>query len=413
MKIFEIDNKKIVFDSNNYEFYELNDELDSIKDSESSSIRSFELPNHILAKVILNISNICNLNCKYCYANGGNYNRKNIIMSNDTVDRIIIRLQEKNIKEIVQLKFFGGEPLLNKECVLYALEKFNKAFKINEFLIVSNGLLLDKSFLDSVKEYNMFFSLSLDVPERIHNQLRGSDTFEKVIEAVDLLKNEGYRNKFKLISTYTNKQYEEGLSIAKCEELLSNIHEIYQINRVHATESSDLTIHNYGIKNRKEEIELSFDNILGNKSGKYINPTVDRVFRSLIFELKNDGFCDELTSNVQLSYDYNGDEYKCNRFWGNSKYSVNYDKMQTEIKQINNKDDYELCQNCWCRNLCMICTASMQQDFINEKYGFNSCECLNQELFEYTIRRLIEYTLDGKNEDLFNNYYEMISKFPE
>ncbi|WP_300409381.1 radical SAM protein [Lagierella sp.] len=413
MKAFEINNKKIVFNSNNYEFYELNSEIDDVEDSQISSLKSFKLPEHVLSKVILNISNICNLNCEYCYANGGNYNRKNAIMSKGSINKIIRRLQEKNVSEIIQLKFFGGEPLLNKECILYALKKFSTNFEINEFLIVTNGLLLDEIFLDSLKGYNIFFSLSLDVPERIHNQLRGKGTFEKVLAAINLLRNKGYNNKLKLISTYTNKQYEQGITIEKCEKLLLNIHKIYHINRVHTGEDSDLYIRNYGIKNRKKEIELTFDNILGLKKGKYINPTVDRVLRSLIFGLKNDGFCDELTSNVQLSYDYNGDEYKCNRFWGMSKYSTDNDGFLLEIEKINNKEHYELCKNCWCRNLCMICTASKEQDFIHEKYGFNSSECLNQELFEYTIRKLIEYTLEGKNEKLFKNYYEMISNFPE
>lgn len=412
MKIFNIDDRKIGFDGEKFEFYEIDDSFDK-EQIENSKKKEFSLPESLLAKVIFNMSNECNLKCKYCYANGGNYGRKNFQMGEETIDKVISKLKNRNIKEIVQVKFFGGEPLMNKEGILYALKSLSDNFKIEEYLIVTNGILLDKDFLDKIKSYNLFFSLSLDLPERIHNKLRGEGTYKKVIRAIDLLRENGYDRKLKIVSTYTNEQYKEGITMRKYQELLNEIHDIYHINRVHAIKESELNLKNYGVKEKKDEIDLTFNNILGITYGKFLNPTVDRVLRSLIFENKNKSFCDELISDIQLSYDYNGDEYRCNRFWGRLEYSTNEDNEFSKVKKINTKENYKICRNCWCKNLCMICTASIIQDFINEKYGFNSNECINQELFEYTIEKLLKYSIEGKNETIFNNYYEMISQYPE
>lgn len=45
-----------------------------LKRDEQLAIIATEYP--ILRKLILNISNSCNLQCEYCYANGGNYHSK-------------------------------------------------------------------------------------------------------------------------------------------------------------------------------------------------------------------------------------------------------------------------------------------------------------------------------------------------
>ncbi len=75
----------------------------------------------------IHVSNACNLKCKYCYANQGNYGKETKIMNSDVVNKLInfIDAYIKNHK-LKHIAFFGGEPLLAIEI----LNKFVKNLRI-------------------------------------------------------------------------------------------------------------------------------------------------------------------------------------------------------------------------------------------------------------------------------------------
>lgn len=106
---------RVLFLSNRLEFYRINEHTDEIinamlqnidhsiierrystsseeiasikkvlKRDEQLAIIATEYP--ILRKLILNISNSCNLQCEYCYANGGNYHSKDSLMDSATAN---------------------------------------------------------------------------------------------------------------------------------------------------------------------------------------------------------------------------------------------------------------------------------------------------------------------------------------
>ena len=55
-----------------------------------ASVNNFN-PYHLkkLDRLVINISNDCNLNCVYCYANGGSYKSDKSIMNKNTMDSIL------------------------------------------------------------------------------------------------------------------------------------------------------------------------------------------------------------------------------------------------------------------------------------------------------------------------------------
>lgn len=55
------------------------------------------IPKNVLQKIVINISNSCNLSCSYCYADGGNYGMDNKIMTLDTADNIINEVKFRGI----------------------------------------------------------------------------------------------------------------------------------------------------------------------------------------------------------------------------------------------------------------------------------------------------------------------------
>ncbi|MBU5255270.1 radical SAM protein [Tissierella praeacuta] len=59
----------------------------------------------------IHVSNTCNLECKYCYANHGNYGSMDKIIIRNTV-RKLSEVIINNFNNISKITFFGGEPLL-------------------------------------------------------------------------------------------------------------------------------------------------------------------------------------------------------------------------------------------------------------------------------------------------------------
>ena len=70
-------------------------------------------------------SSLCNLRCKYCFAEGGDYAKGRKIMPFEVAKAAIDFVIEKSgSRRNIEIDFFGGEPLMNfqvvKDLVAYA-----------------------------------------------------------------------------------------------------------------------------------------------------------------------------------------------------------------------------------------------------------------------------------------------------
>jgi len=139
---------------------------------------------------VLEITNKCNLGCKYCRANPSppekHMDFKTMKMA---IDKILM-LPNK----YATFLFHGGEPLLNLpiiEKAIYYTKRRAKNKKI-KFSIQTNGTLLNQEIINFFKEHNIHIGISLDGPQEIHNRNRiypnGKGSFGQVIKAINLLK---------------------------------------------------------------------------------------------------------------------------------------------------------------------------------------------------------------------------------
>ncbi|KXT94793.1 radical SAM protein [Streptococcus oralis] len=156
----------------------------------------------ILKKVVINISNNCNLSCTYCYADGGNYGMMNQLMNIDTADKIIDQLVSRRIQCIKRLILFGGEPFLNIDLFVYIIEKLSKNIEIQKIETVTNGTILNKKVEMMINNYHPFLTVSLDGPQLIHDKLRGKGSHRRTLNFIQYLKEIDYEN-FEVASTYT------------------------------------------------------------------------------------------------------------------------------------------------------------------------------------------------------------------
>lgn len=64
----------------------------------------------------IHVSNTCNLECKYCHINHGNYGSMDKIMTRNTA-RKLSEVIINNFNNISKITFFGGEPLLGIDAI--------------------------------------------------------------------------------------------------------------------------------------------------------------------------------------------------------------------------------------------------------------------------------------------------------
>ncbi|WP_406766638.1 radical SAM protein [Candidatus Clostridium radicumherbarum] len=138
----------------------------------------------------LHLTNGCNMNCSYCYVNHENVKT----MSTETA-RKAVDMSSKGKNKPAGIVFFGGEPLLCKDLIYDIIEycrwKENKGEGSFYFKITTNGLLLDKAFMELSLKEDIFIALSHDGIKEAHDKHRidshGNKTFSILSDKIELL----------------------------------------------------------------------------------------------------------------------------------------------------------------------------------------------------------------------------------
>lgn len=125
----------------------------------------------------LHVSHDCNLRCKYCFAETGDFGTGRKIMTPEVGKKAIDFLIEKSYgRENLELDFFGGEPLMAWDTVVQTVEyarsiekKHGKNFR---FTITTNGMLLDDEKIDYINREMSNCVLSLDGRKEVNDNIR-------------------------------------------------------------------------------------------------------------------------------------------------------------------------------------------------------------------------------------------------
>lgn len=113
------------------------------------------------------ITKKCNLQCKYCYEG---ISKETESMSRATCDKVVRYVQE--LDEEVNVRFHGGEPLLEYENLRYLYDNLKKTEKIKTFGVTTNGTLLNKERVEFLCLAMDDLSISIDGNQEIHDKNR-------------------------------------------------------------------------------------------------------------------------------------------------------------------------------------------------------------------------------------------------
>lgn len=164
------------------------------------------------AQVVLNLD--CNLACTYCYE-GGMKGRN--YMSHETASLLAGRAEAGYVAhgKGVKLSFYGGEPLMSMDLIVYLSQRLQKAATAKgteySFDMVTNGTLLNAAVVEKLLPLGFTGAkVTLDGPRENHDRFRpfvsGKGSFDLIIanvkEVCDL-------TEIQVGGNYTRENYRE------------------------------------------------------------------------------------------------------------------------------------------------------------------------------------------------------------
>lgn len=148
--------------------------------------------------VLLDPTSACNLHCTGCWA--AEYGNK-LNLTLEDIDSIICQGKELGIYMYI---YTGGEPLVRKADIIQLCEMHPDC----EFLSFTNATLIDEAFCqDMLRVKNFVPAISLEGFEEANDSRRGPGVYEKVTNAMCLLKQ--HNLPFGISACYTSVNYND------------------------------------------------------------------------------------------------------------------------------------------------------------------------------------------------------------
>ena len=140
-------------------------------------IDSFKDRPTVVKALCLHIAHDCNLACKYCFAEEGEYHGRRALMSFEVGKKALdFLVANSGSRRNLEVDFFGGEPTMNFEVVKQLVEygrsieeANNKKFR---FTLTTNGILLNDDILEFANKEMSNIVLSIDGRKEINDLMR-------------------------------------------------------------------------------------------------------------------------------------------------------------------------------------------------------------------------------------------------
>ena len=148
----------------------------------------------VIKAMCLHIAHDCNLACKYCFAEGGEYHSHDrSLMSFETGKKALdFLVDHSGNRKNLEVDFFGGEPLMNfdvvKQLVEYgrSIEKEkNKNFR---FTLTTNAMLLNDEITEFLNKEMSNVVLSIDGRKEVNDRMRvtrnGKGSYDVIVPKI-------------------------------------------------------------------------------------------------------------------------------------------------------------------------------------------------------------------------------------
>ena len=331
----------------------------------------------VVKALCLHVAHDCNLRCKYCFADTGEFHGHRSIMSAEVgkkaIDFVIANSGER---KNIELDYFGGEPLMNfevvKEITEYAKKEGEKHGKNFRFTITTNGVLLDEKVKEYVNENMSNVVLSLDGKKETNDRMRyrvdGSGSYDTIVpKFIDLAESRNQDNYY-VRGTFTSKNLHFSEDVLHMADLGFKQ---TSVEPVVAPETEDYALKKEHLPVIFEEYDkLAEEYVKRRREGRGFN------FFHFMIDLEQGPCVIKRLSGCGSGHEYlavtpEGDIYPCHQFVGNEKFkmgNVFEGITKPEIKQMFEKSNVYTkpkCADCFAKFYCSGgCPANA--------YNFNS-----------------------------------------
>ena len=159
------------------------------EDIYENAIEHFKERPTVVKALCLHIAHDCNLACRYCFAEEGEYHGRRALMSFEVGKKALdFLIANSGSRKNLEVDLFGGEPLMNwqvvKDLVAYGREQekiHNKNFR---FTLTTNGVLVDDEVMEFCNREMGNVVMSIDGRKEVHDYMR---PFRKGAGSYDLI----------------------------------------------------------------------------------------------------------------------------------------------------------------------------------------------------------------------------------
>ena len=165
----------------------------------------------VVKALCLHIAHDCNLACKYCFAEEGEYHGRRALMSYEVGKKALdFLIANSGTRRNLEVDFFG-EPLMNwqvvKDLVAYGREQEKLHDKHFRFTLTTNGVLLNDEVQEFVNKEMDNVVISLDGRKEVNDQMRpfrnGKGSYDLIVPKFQKLAESRNQEKYYIRGTFT------------------------------------------------------------------------------------------------------------------------------------------------------------------------------------------------------------------
>ena len=394
-ELFELKKEETLFTEDIYEDY----------------INDFKNRETVVKALCLHVAHDCNLACRYCFAEEGEYHGRRAIMSYEVGKKALDFLVANSGNRVnLEVDFFGGEPLMNwdvvKQLVAYGRSLEEAHHKKFRFTVTTNGVLLNDEIIEFCNKEMSNVVLSIDGRKEVHDRMRpfrgGQGSYDLIVPKFKKVAESRNQMNYYVRGTFTHNNLDISKDVLHMADLGF---EQISIEPVVTDPKEPYAIQEEDLPQILEEYDnLAKGMIERRKAGKPFN------FFHFMIDLKGGPCVAKRLSGCGSGTEYLavtpwGDLYPCHQFVGNEDFLMgNVDDgvvrpdIRDRFKECNvyAKDK---CKNCFAKFYCSGGCAANSYNFhgnINDAYDLG-CE-MQRKRIECAIMLKID-NMEDKGEE--------------
>ena len=182
----------------------------------------------VVKALCLHIAHDCNLACRYCFAEEGEYHGRRALMSFEVGKKALdFLIANSGNRRNLEVDFFGGEPLMNwqvvKDLVAYGREQEKLYDKHFRFTLTTNGVLLNDEVQEFVNREMDNVVLSLDGRKEVNDRMRpfrnGKGSYDLIVPKFQKLAESRNQEKYYVRGTFTRNNLDFSQDVLHFAEL--------------------------------------------------------------------------------------------------------------------------------------------------------------------------------------------------